>query len=75
MVLPTASVVRDNEINRRPKSYRGHNNFRGGKRDPVDARIVETANLKVEEAALTGESAAALKVATALRAKYAGRAQ
>jgi len=64
MAAPTATVIRDGKEEDIPSRDLVPGDvflIKAGDRIPADARLIETANLKVEEAALTGESVAAEK--------------
>ena len=64
MAAPTAAVIRDGKEEDIPSRDLVPGDvflIKAGDRIPADARLIETANLKVEEAALTGESVAAEK--------------
>jgi Ca2+-transporting ATPase len=70
MTMVTSSVIRDGQLNRVPSAalVRGDLLVLGeGDAVGADARLVETASLRVQEAALTGESEAVLKDAATLR--------
>lgn len=59
MAAPTATVLRDDEEEEIPTRDLVPGDvilLRAGDRVPADARIVESVNLQIEEAALTGES-------------------
>jgi P-type Ca2+ transporter type 2C len=69
MAAPTATVVREGEELDVPARELVPGDVilvRAGDRIPADARLVEVANLKIEESALTGESHAVDKQTTAL---------
>jgi Ca2+-transporting ATPase len=69
MAAPTAAVVRDGEEIAVPARDLVPGDvviLRAGDRVPADARLVEAANLQVEEAALTGESVPVEKETAAL---------
>ena len=69
MAAPTATVLRDGEECEVPARQIVPGDvilLRAGDRVPADARIVESVNLQIEEAALTGESVPVEKHADAL---------
>ena len=69
MAAPTATVLRDGEECEVPARQVVPGDvvlLRAGDRVPADARIVESVNLQIEEAALTGESVPVEKHADAL---------
>jgi Ca2+-transporting ATPase len=69
MAAPTAKVVRDGKETETPAREVVPGDMimlRAGDRVPADARVVESINLKAEEAALTGESLAVSKHSDAL---------
>jgi P-type Ca2+ transporter type 2C len=69
MAAPTATVIRDGEETDVPARELVPGDVvlvHAGDRVPADARLVEVANLKIEESALTGESHAVEKQANAL---------
>jgi Ca2+-transporting ATPase len=71
MAAPTAAVVRDGEEIQVPARDLVPGDvvvLHAGDRVPADARLVEAANLQVEEAALTGESVPVEKETAALAA-------
>ena len=69
MTAPTATVLRDGEECEIPARQLVPGDvvfLRAGDRVPADARLIESVNLQIEEAALTGESVPAEKHAGAL---------
>ena len=69
MAAPTATVLREGEAREVPARDVVPGDvilLRAGDRVPADARILESINLQIEEAALTGESVPAEKHAEAL---------
>jgi Ca2+-transporting ATPase len=69
LAAPTAAVIRDGEeieVAARELVPGDVTVLRAGDRVPADARVLESVNLQVEEAALTGESAPVEKHAAAL---------
>ncbi|HWM91921.1 MAG TPA: cation-translocating P-type ATPase [Thermoanaerobaculia bacterium] len=69
MAAPTATVVRDGKEREIPARDLVPGDVllvRAGDRIPADSRLVEAVNLKIEESALTGESAAVEKTSGAL---------
>ena len=69
MAAPTATVLRDGEECEVPARQLVPGDvilLRAGDRVPADARLIESVNLQIEEAALTGESVAVEKHASAL---------
>ncbi len=65
MAAPTASVLRDGEVVALPARELVPGDvihLKTGDRVPADARLLASVNLRVEEASLTGESAAAEKM-------------
>ncbi|MCW3994888.1 MAG: cation-translocating P-type ATPase [Candidatus Bathyarchaeota archaeon] len=69
MTAPTASVIRDGKEIKVPASQLVPGDIivlNTGDKVPADGRLVEAVNLKVDEAALTGESAPVAKLIEAL---------
>ncbi|MBE3116274.1 HAD-IC family P-type ATPase, partial [Candidatus Bathyarchaeota archaeon] len=69
MAAPTAIVIRDGKETKIPANQLVPGDIillYTGDKVPADARLIETHNLKVDEAALTGESAPVDKTASAL---------
>ena len=69
MTSPSAAVIRDGKEIKIPASQLVPGDIillYTGDKVPADARLIEAHNLKVEEAALTGESAAVDKTTTAI---------
>ena len=69
MAAPTAIVIRDGKESKIPASQLVPGDIillYTGDKVPADARLIEAHNLKVDEAALTGESAPVDKTASAL---------
>jgi Ca2+-transporting ATPase len=69
MAAPVATVLRggeEQEVAARGLVPGDVVRLEAGARVPADARVIEAVNLKIEEAALTGESLAATKVTEAL---------
>src|SRR5665647_840622 len=67
MAAPTAIVIRDGKETKIPASQLVPGDIillYTGDKVPADARLIETHNLKVEEAALTGESTSVDKTTT-----------
>jgi Ca2+-transporting ATPase len=74
MAAPTATVLRDGEELLVPAQHLVPGDIvllQAGNRVPADLRIVESINLQIEEAALTGESVAVAKQAGAIAGEKA----
>ncbi len=75
MAAPTAQVVRDGRETKIPAREVVPGDvilLKAGDRIPADARIVESANLQIEESALTGESVPVEKKTETLKAEDLG---
>ncbi|MCX8150719.1 MAG: cation-translocating P-type ATPase [Candidatus Bathyarchaeota archaeon] len=70
MSAPTATVIRNGKEEKVPASQLVPGDIillYTGDKVPADARLIETFNLKVEEAALTGESSPVEKITSAIK--------
>jgi Ca2+-transporting ATPase len=75
MASPTASVLRDREEVEIPSAEVVPGDIMlltAGDRMPADGRLIEAANVRIDEASLTGESTAVEKVAAAVLAPETG---